>query len=241
MDQNNHSSAPAGDGEQYEVKLTKKHIIGGAVVLVAIIFISTFGWWRSGFFGEKDSPSGANYQLNNDSDKQHFDLLQKALGNLEDYPDSFETIVNIARERAYFKDYEEAIKMYRQANAVSPKNTLAWGNLAFLFFDLGRFGEAEECYLQAIANKPTEVGFYVDLSKMYIEKMNNRPATEKLLLQGLANEENKKSGTLMSALADFYEADRNYVEALKWYRKMLEVNPDNDAVRGKIEELSGKL
>lgn len=240
MDQNNQPISPVGNDEQYEIKLTKKHIIGGAVVLIVIIVISIFGWWRGNIFGQKPPVSQANYQLNNDQDQQHYDSLQNGLEMLNDYPDSFEARVNIARERAYFRDYDEAIKMYQQANEVSPKNTLAWGNLAFLFFDLGRFDEAEACYLQAIKNKPTEVGFYIDLSQMYYEKMDKPQEAKDILLQGLSYDLNKKSGTLMSALANYYEIERNYSEALKWYQKMLEVNPDNDAVKGKVEELMAK-
>ncbi len=228
--------------EEHEVKLTKKHLIIGLVILIAIAFISTFGWWRGNpttwFKGsDKTKPT---YQLNNDDDKKWYESLQQNLTELEDYPNSFGALVGIARARAYFKDYEEAIKMYQEANKISPKNNLAWANLGYLYIDLGKYEEAEKCLLQAIKNKPTEVGYYVDLSLMYYEKMGKKDKAEQILLQGLSNDLNKNSGTLMSALASYYEKEGNNAEALKWYGKMLEINPDNQAVKEKIEELKGK-
>lgn len=45
----------------------------------------------------------------------------------------------------------------------------------------------------------------------------------------------------MSALAAYYEDQKNYSEAIKWYQQMLEINPNNEAVKKAVAELKGKL
>lgn len=236
--------------EAQELKITKKKVLLGIVVLIIIFGLSSLGWWKDNpltWFKNKAQEIKTRekpvYPINNENDQKQYDYLLESLEKTEDYPDLFEPWVNLGRAKSYFKDYDGAIAAYNKANEISPKNTLSWNNLAQLYIDMGNYGEAERCMLRLIENKPTETQVYVDLS--YIYEDGRLPGKEgeadKILLSGLAVEDNQTSSTLMSALAAYYERQHNYAEAIKWYEKMLAINPDRQATKDKIERLKSKL
>lgn len=75
------------------------------------------------------------------------------------------------------EDYKGAVLMWEYAKALYPTNSVAWGNLGFVYaFHLKEYDKAETSYKQAISLTPDRLylyeqffSFYRDIRKNYVE------------------------------------------------------------------------
>ena len=63
-------------------------------------------------------------------------------------------------------NYEEAVALYREFNALVPGNADALNNLGVALFSLARYQEAEQCYRQALEINPELAGAYCNLADL---------------------------------------------------------------------------
>jgi len=241
---NNPKNMDPNQQPEQSFKLTKKHILTGVTLLIAILLISSLGWWEenpwhklTNLFKQNETQE-EKYKIVTEEDQQWYDKLQQAEEELNDYPDNFTPRIDLARAVAYFKDYDRAVKLYQEANTISPKNDLAWNNLGNVYFEMGKYAMAENCFLRVIENKPTHIDAYVTLSYLYRNELKDQNRAANILMQGI--EANPNDASLVSNLAQYYYKQKNYQEAVKWYEELVRINP-SQAARDELAKAKSML
>ncbi len=139
---------------------------------------------------------------------------------------------------------EAAIKEYRRAADQAPNDTNTLNRLGDLLQRVGRVGEAIDVY-QKIAEHFAEDGFFLKSIAIY-KKVNRldpqRTATYERLAdlyfrQGLVVEGRQQ----LSTLADWFLRSKQPAEAVRVYRRLVELEPANFQARAKLVDLLVQL
>ncbi|NEQ39633.1 MAG: tetratricopeptide repeat protein [Okeania sp. SIO3I5] len=123
--------------------------------------------------------------------------------------------------------WEEAVKAYRKAIELNPDFSWSHNNLADCLLKLQKWEEAVEPYRQAIELNPDFTWSYINLgnSLWEIGKWEEaiQPYSRAIELKADLPEAYQKLGDALKKRADL---DRE--ESIKWYKKAIENNPDNE-------------
>ena len=135
---------------------------------------------------------------------------------------------------------DKAIEQYEYLLTISPKHSLALGDLAKIYVDRGEYEKAEEYYKKVIKTNPLLSQGYIDLAEVYRvfipEKKSEIPQLIKEALK-----ECSQSIDLTLYLAEFYEKEKEYQLAIECYQKVLDIDPNNSSVQQAIEFIENKL
>ena len=121
------------------------------------------------------------------------------------------------------KDYESAIKLYKQSINNFPQSHEAYSNLGQISLEMGRFDSAESYLIKVISLKPDFLVSYQHLFNVYIR--SNRPnKAEGILYDSLKIAPNNP--LLISNLGRFLLGKGNLDEARKYIKRAIELKPD---------------
>jgi tetratricopeptide (TPR) repeat protein len=171
--------------------------------------------------------------------------IYTAIGNhgktVKENPDYFFGWIQIGLLKKVIGDYEGARDAWEYAGLLRPENSLSFGNLGELYWRyLPDYPRSERNFKTAIANKPSDVGFYVSLSDLYFYSYKEKAElADDILLQGLAK--NPESIDLVRHLAFLYERRGEYAFAITWWQKVLAKDPGNLELAATIEALKKKV
>lgn len=137
-------------------------------------------------------------------------------------------------------DYIGARDAWEYAGLIEPRNTVSFSNLGELYWRyLPDFPRSEANFRTAIKNRPEDPPVYISLSDFhYYSYTAKKDLADDVLLEGIAA--NPGSTDLKRALAGLYERDGNIAEAIIWWQKVLEKEPENTSVAAAIEALKKK-
>src|SRR5208337_1306567 len=139
---------------------------------------------------------------------------------------------------------DAAIKEYRRAADQAPNDTNTLNRLGDLLQRVGKVADAIEVY-QKIAEHFAEDGFFLKSIAIY-KKVNRldpqRTGTYERLAdlyfkQGLVVEGRQQ----LSTLADWFLRSKQQAEAVRVYRRLVELEPANFQARAKLVDLSVQL
>ena len=148
----------------------------------------------------------------------------KTLENLKDkYKNDFEYhfILGMAYEEN--KDYQNAIKHYKKAKQLKPKNTEIYERLATIYIQLKQYDKAIEELKQAINLNPNDYQLYTELSQVYELKGNYQKAVQ-ILEKSLKKFPN--NAVLHYYLAIAYDNLDNWKKTEQHLKKALELRPN---------------
>lgn len=118
-------------------------------------------------------------------------------------------------------DYQGAIEAWNYASALSPKNTVSYGNLGDLYqYYIKDYLKAESQFKQAVANDPKYIPSYLHLADLYTNSYQTSTNKGELVLKdGLA----KNPGDIMLSLAlgAYYKSRGNTESAKTIYNEVL--------------------
>lgn len=153
--------------------------------------------------------------------------------------DSLQGLNEIALIKQQLGDLEGARIAWEYANIIRPKNSLSFSNLAALYhFDLKQYGEAEKNYLISIANDPDDLPTIRNFFEFYYYAVKDNAKAEALLLESI--EDNPNEPDLYALLATFYRDTASREKAIEYYKKHLELNPGNEAVKRELSKLESE-
>jgi len=139
-------------------------------------------------------------------------------------------------------DFEGAEKIWEYTGFKSPKNSLSFFNLGILYMeDLKDNKKAEKNFLIALENSEGERGneqYYrmvFDFYTYYYPQKESK--IEGILLDVLRLEVYQNNPDILSLLATYYGNNGQKEKALKYWQKVLMLNPDNEAVKNEIYKL----
>ena len=183
--------------------------------------------------------------LKKDLDKETKDEYQETFDSVvEEFIDSFETaeafwsLIKIGQVKELAGDYDGAKQALIKAVEIQPGSYLAHANLANLYFrHYQDFVKAEEHYLKAIEpNDPRVIVYYYDLHEIYrYFYKTDTTLAEDILKQGI--ERYPEETNLMAILAHYYKNMERKEEAIEYYQKILEINPDSEVAKRELKVL----
>jgi len=179
--------------------------------------------------------------LDEEKKDEYQETFEEAAEEFIDNPETAEAfwpLIEIGRVKQLAGDYDGAKQALIKAVELQPGSHLAHANLANLYFrHYHDFAKAEEHYLKAIEpNDPRVVVYYYDLHEIYryFHKTDTTLA-EDILKQGI--ERYPEETNLMAILAHYYKNLDRKEEAIEYYQKILEINPDSEVAKKGLESL----
>ncbi|MEO6882829.1 MAG: tetratricopeptide repeat protein [Bacteroidia bacterium] len=165
------------------------------------------------------------------SDKVKF--ANDVVTNYEDairiYPDYVTSLNNLGMAYyAFFKRYKEAMPLFEKALAIDSTYVEAYYNLAFCRQLTGDFPSAEKLYLKSIALRPDFLKSYTNLTVVYISEQRYDEAinlNQNAIIAGY------KSSVYYVDIGNVYMARKAAVNAIQWYKKGLEIDPENEDIK----------
>ena len=103
-----------------------------------------------------------------------------------------------------------------------------------------KFEEAEEKFKKAIELNPLEYQPYLGLMEIYRFYMKDKAESIPSLLMAPLQYD-PRNIIFLRALAQHYEGVENYVEARRWYGKIIEFYPTDAPAQQKFDEMEGYL
>ena len=137
--------------------------------------------------------------------------------------------INIGIIKDRLKDHLGAAEAWQNAISYNPDISMAYGNLAQLYFyDLQDYEKAEELYKEAIDASPTNYNYYVSLATLYRYKLTEkRDLIESLMLQGVIKSPEENDADFYAYLADYFGKEGSDLEKAEEYiQKALAIKPD---------------
>lgn len=157
-------------------------------------------------------------------------FLEKAL---ELNPSDLNTLSNLGLVYDDLKMNAECARLYEQAFKYHPDNILLLNNYAYHLSEIGeKLNEAKEMSKKTIEKEPDNAS-YLDTYGWILYKLKDYKNAviyiDKAIKLG-------KNETLLDHLGDVYEAMGEVVKALKAWNDALQMNPNNDAIRQKVNK-----
>jgi Flp pilus assembly protein TadD len=132
------------------------------------------------------------------------------------------------------QDALAALEVFRTALRVNPKNPQSWYQLATLYLDMGRLGEAKSSFSEALAANPKQAAALNGLGAIAFQAGDLQKA-ETLVRQALALEPRLRTGRYN--LARIREARGDAASAEGLYRDELQTYADNGRARFNLAQL----
>lgn len=218
--------------------MSKKIKIIVIIVAVVIILGGLLAWqtwrWQGGLSGIK------NYVANLFSGEQQSKLppdIQAAYDAIKKDPTNTDAYMALAMWKRDNGQLADAIKLYEDALKVKPDDTLLLMNAADLYTRNKQYAEAEAAYLKVINANPRWLAAYRSLADLYRyqipEKQNQIPV---ILQKGLdANSDNELY--FVGPLAEYYKDFGSKADAIKWFEKLIKLDPTNATAKDELQTL----
>jgi tetratricopeptide (TPR) repeat protein len=220
------------------MKLTKKTKIVIIVVAVVIILGGLLAWqtwrWQGSLSNIK------NYVANLFSGEKKESLpanIQAAYDAIKNDPTNTDAYMTLALWKRDQGNLDDAIKLYEAALQVKPNDTLLLMNSADLYIRNKQNAEAAGAYLKVVESNPKWLAAYRSLADLYRYQMPERHEEIPSILQkGLdANPDNELY--FVGPLAIYYKDFGPKDEAIKWYERLLELDPTNATAKEELDQL----
>ncbi len=138
-------------------------------------------------------------------------------------------------------DNEKALKLYRLVSArSSPFDYSSNYELGNIYQEREDWGKAAYYYRKAASNPSAPAGVFYQLSDLYLNHLQARADDFIRFMEKQAGAR-QDDESIRIVLADFYRQRGDKDKALEWYRKALELTPNNEAIQQTIRELEGSL
>jgi len=166
--------------------------------------------------------------------------IKAAYETLKNDPSDTSAYMKIAAWKRDQGQLKEAIKLYESALEVRPDDTLLLMNIAELYTRNQQYPEAAGAYVKVMESNPKWLAAYRSLADLYRYQMPERKIEiPSILKRGLeANSENELY--FVGPLAVYYKDFGPEEEAIRWYERLIELDPTNTTAKNELEELKSK-
>lgn len=135
-------------------------------------------------------------------------------------------------------DKETAKKYYKKVLSLDSKSVPALNNLANIYSEEKRFGDAEELYLKITEAEPSSIEAWRDLHDLYRYSYKGKEEkADDILLLGL--EKNPGDPQILAMLATYFQDIGDKEKAIQYYEQLLIVMPENGPARNELDKLMG--
>ncbi len=120
------------------------------------------------------------------------------------------------------KNYEKAIRAYREAHRLEPHDDTNWSGLCFLYEDLRNYDEALKCYREAASVKKDSATHWSDIWRIHMKRHAYNDAVA--AAQEIVRLEPSKGRSWMS-LGTAYLAGQHQKEAIRAFQECVRLEP----------------
>lgn len=172
---------------------------------------------------------------------QEQDLLQEVKEKLKQNPEDVESLVSLARLQKYNDDSEDALETLKIAENIEPDNIIVLNNQMDILFNIKRYDESEEVCLKLLEKNSQWMNSYLILRDIYkyhkkdVYKTNKFPDLVKEGMEVDFTGVNRLN--YLSMLANYYKDVKDKENALEWFEKYREADPENAEILKQIEEI----
>ncbi|MBI5621694.1 tetratricopeptide repeat protein [Candidatus Falkowbacteria bacterium] len=210
------------------------------LLIVAIIFVVLIGVfvWKSNIKEEKfDWASYADLTLS----EQEKTTYQEAADKLSKNNNDADSLLSLARLRDYGGDPEGALRLYEKVLEQRPQDIVILNNMAVIYYSIGEYEQAEGKYQQILAVTPKWTNAYRELVNLYRYKLTDKYSTVPELLQKGFDATPEAKEDFYALFAVYYEDVDDLQQAIEYYNKVLEVNPNNTGAASALDSLWQRL
>jgi tetratricopeptide (TPR) repeat protein len=156
---------------------------------------------------------------------------------LEIDPNNARVLTNYACQEISLGQYDAAMKALDRAEKYAPQDKLKFvlSQRGQLLEHMGNFAEAENVFLKAHYLDPADATFLIFAGSAAFRSGNIKSA-EKLARQAILCEEGCIDEAYFN-LGGYLLSQRKYSEAQKCYKKSLELDPDYDLAKKRLEDV----
>jgi tetratricopeptide (TPR) repeat protein len=130
----------------------------------------------------------------------------------------------------YVKDHQQALWSYDQALHIDPENVDILHNKGKLLSDLGRFEEAEKCFIRALQVKPNYLKSLMGLAAAYVNTGKLNEALRAVALAERHKLTSQQKADLLAVKAIVLSNLGKSKQAIKVAKKALAFNPKDDSL-----------
>ncbi len=214
------------------------------IFLIIFVFAVLFGflWYKQSKNKKEENNKKILYQEKNYYSEEDFPALAnepeerarlvKRLNEVYEAKDEhpkkpYPYWIEIGLLKKALKDYKGAEDAWRNAVMVVKRPTIAYGNLADLYFYfLKDYDKAEEYYLKALELTPGNITYRKGLADLYRYKITDKKdQVEKIILEGAKKDYNNRIEYYVY-LVDFFRSENNRKKAEEYRQKVREIDPD---------------
>ncbi|MDD4761429.1 MAG: tetratricopeptide repeat protein [Candidatus Pacebacteria bacterium] len=164
--------------------------------------------------------------------------LARLKSSLEKNPENVDEWIKVGMIKKFYNNYIGARDAWEYAKYLNDTNSSVYYNLGNLYgMYLKNNVEGEENFKRALELEKGETSFYINFAdfyrNFYIEK---KAEAEAVIQEGLKNMPN--DGSLLVYAGGYYEELGDKEKALLYYKKALDLDPDNQELKNEIEKLS---
>lgn len=212
------------------------------IIVVAVILIlgGLLTWQILRWQGKMDNLRGFVTSLFGGEKEELPEDIKTAYDTLQNDPSDINAYIKIATWKRDKDQTEDALKLYRAALEIQPDSTLLLMNSAELYVRSGQYPEAEAAYLKVTDTNPKWLAAYRALADLYRYQMPDKQGEiPKILQKGLdANPEYELY--FVGPMAVYYKDFGTKEEAIKWYERLLKLDPENTTAKGELEEIKNR-
>ncbi len=137
--------------------------------------------------------------------------------------------VNVENINIKIHELEELIHEY-------PDYAVAYNDLGVIYHQIGRKEKSLTCYEKAVSLEPENILFQKNLADYYCYELNRYEEAAKIYTRVLAQNNNDVEALL--PIGHICMIQKNYNEAVYFYKRVLEIEPQNKIAFEKLEQLS---
>ncbi len=216
--------------------MTKKTKIIIAVIVIVLVAGGLITWQILSWQGKLGNLRDSVASLFAGEEELPADI-KEAYETLKNDPSNTSAYMKLALWKRDQGQLEEAIKLYEMALEIKPEDTLLLMNSADLYIRNEQYAEAAGAYVKVTRVNPKWLASYRSLADLYRYQMPERKIEiPSILKKGLeANPENEIY--FVGPLAVYYKDFGPKEEAIRWYERLLELDPTNATAKDELEEL----
>ena len=217
--------------------MTKKTKIIIIVVAVVLILGGLLAWKTWSWQGKMGDLRNYVMSLFSGEEENLPEDIKAAYEALKNDPSDTSAYIKIAAWKKDNGKLEDAIELYEKALEVKPDDTLLLMNSADLYIRNEQYPEAAGAYVKVMEVNPKWLAAYRSLADLYRYQMPERQIEiPSILKRGLeANSENEIY--FVAPIAIYYKDFGPEDEAIRWYERLIELDPENTTAKNELEEL----
>lgn len=180
-----------------------------------------------------------NKDLPQESIDKFTDRFLDAKNRIIQDEDDLEAWILLGSTKKQVGDYVGAEAAWIKAGEIRPLNSKSFNNLADLYTNFMQdYPKAEEAWFKAVENSKGESinsAFYRNFHYFYYYNLKDYTKAENILLEAINT--NPTASDLTATLGYFYKDQGDTEKAIEYFKKTLELNPDNEQVKNDLSGL----